>query len=188
MSCIHTETYLFLADTHTSLSLSVFFYLAHPQSLSITSLLLPSLFSLVCLPIFFPSTVLPMPMPNGFEQGSQPCSHLHLREIQLDWKPINHGEYRAVIGFGPGWRGEVGGQKGGWFDFSSAPMKVDLMYYCYGRTDRLVCVCVWLWLTCVMVWGFEAVPALTDVCGGLVLTICHIEMNWVSCYISYFRH
>lgn len=32
---------------------------------------------------------------------------------------------------------------GCWFDFSSAPMKVDLMYYCYGRTDRgCVCVCV----------------------------------------------
>ena len=30
------------------------------------------------------------------------------------------------------------------FDFSSAPMKVDLMYYCCGRTVRTgrVCVCV----------------------------------------------
>lgn len=50
LSCFKWE----LANIRTSLSLSLspsaFFYLAHPQSLSITSLLLPSLFSLFCLP------------------------------------------------------------------------------------------------------------------------------------------
>ena len=53
----------------------------------------------------------------------------------------------------------MGGREGGGqFDFSSAPMKVDLMCYCYGRTDS-VCVCVCLCVcVCVIV---------VDMCHGL---------------------
>lgn len=56
-------------------------------------------------------------------------------EIQLDWKPINHAEYQAVIGFGRHWP----------FDFCSVSMKVDLKYDCCGRTALRLC------LTCVRV-------------------------------------
>lgn len=113
------------AGKHTDIplcrSLSVFFYLTHPQSLSITSLLLPSLFSLVCLTIFSPPPTstsclcqcLMALSKAALHPAPSHLFHLHLREIQLDWKPINHSEYRVVIGFGRGRWGEVGGQRGG---------------------------------------------------------------------------
>lgn len=151
-----------MAALSPSLSLSVFFYLTRPQSLSITLsspaislffLLSPHFLTPPPLFTFFHPhlTLLPVPMPNGFEQGSPPpCPHT---SPILFWGLFNWiGSQSITVSIelwldlaragGVGWVGILGK----WLDFSSAPMKVELMCYCYGHTDRTSCVCVGGWV------------------------------------------
>lgn len=86
-----------------------------------------------------------------------------------------------------GLTGEVDRWRGGWFDFSSAPMKVDLMSYCSGRGDEPDYECGWT--RGVIVVDMRLSLRFSKQCQMCGLSVIQRStVLWVSCYILYFRH
>lgn len=154
-ACTHTQTH-----TQSNLvlnwswqtflrspSLSFFFslLLSHTPSISLNYFSSPAIslsLSVPPPPIVLPHPPSPslQPMPNGFEQGSPPTSHLPSERNSIGLEANQSQQVLSCDWIWPRLAGWGGWPERAWFDFSSAPMKVDLMYYCYGHGSACLCV------------------------------------------------